>query len=124
MHDFRRLKVWQLAREVAVATDEITRRFPRADRGVVGGQLRRAALSVPANIAEGCGKSSRKDTVRFLQIALGSAKETENHLLIAHDLHYVSPTAREDLLAKVHSIQRMLIGLMRNLPNEAPNSWG
>jgi four helix bundle protein len=124
MHDFRRLKVWQLAREVAVATDAITRKFPRADHGVVAGQLRRAALSVPANIAEGCGKSSRKDTVRFLQVALGSAKETENHLLIADDLHYLPPKAREDLLAKVHSVQRMLIGLMRNLPSEAPNSWG
>ena len=124
MHDFRRLKVWQLSRELAVAADDLTRRFPRADRGIVGGQLRRAALSIPANIAEGCGKSSRKDTVRFLQIALGSAKETENHLLIASDLHYLHPKAREELLSRIHSIQRMLIGLMRNLPNEAPNSWG
>jgi len=123
MHDFRRLKVWQLSRELAVATDDITRRFPRADRGVVAGQLRRAALSVPANIAEGCGKSSRKETVRFLQIALGSAKEAENHLLIAGDLRYLHPKAREDLLARIHSIQRMLRGLMRNLPKEAPNSW-
>src|SRR5690242_7670480 len=112
MHDFRRLKVWQLSREVAVAVDDLSRRFPRADHGVVGGQLRRAALSVPANIAEGCGKSSRKDTVRFLQIALGSAKETENHVLIADDLHYLHPKARDDLLGKIHSIQRMLIGLM------------
>ena len=118
MHDFRRLKVWQLSRELAVATDDLSRRFPRADRGVVGGQLRRAALSVPANIAEGCGKSSRRETIRFLQIALGSAKETENHLLIASDLRYLPPTACEDLLARIYSIQRMLIGLMRNLPKE------
>ena len=87
---------------------------------MVGGQLRRAALSIPANIAEGCGKSSRKETVRFLQIALGSAKETENHILIASDLHYLHPKAREEMLAKIQSIQRMLLGLMRNLPNEAP----
>jgi four helix bundle protein len=124
MHDFRKLNVWQLSRELAVTVDDIVRRFPRADRGVVGGQLRRAALSVPANIAEGCSKSSRKDTICFLQIALGSAKEAENHLLIADDLHYLHPKAREDLLAKIHSIQRMLVGLMRNLPQEAPNSWG
>jgi len=124
MHDFRRLKVWQLARELAVAVDAAVRRFPRSDRGVVAGQLRRAALSVPANIAEGCGKSSRKDTVRFLQIALASAKETENHILIANDLHYLSPATRDELLSRVHSIQRMPIGLMRNLPKEAPHSWG
>jgi four helix bundle protein len=124
MHDFRQLKDWQLSRELAVATDCVTRKFPRADRGVVGGQLRRAAFSVPANIAEGCGKSSRKDTVRFLEIALGSAKETENHLLIAGDLRYLHPKAREDMLSQVHSIQRMLIGLMRNLPDKGPNFWG
>ena len=124
MHDFRRLKVWHLARELAVATDAITRHFPRADRGIVAGQLRRAALSVPANIAEGCGKSSRKDTVRFLQIALGSAKETENHLLIASDLHYLHPKECEEMLAKIHSIQRMLIGLVRNLPSEGPDCRG
>ena len=124
MHDFRRLKVWQLARELAVATDDLTRRFPRTDRGVVAGQLRRAALSVPANIAEGCGKSSRRETVRFFQIALGSAKETENHILIASDLRYLHPKAREELLASNHSVQRMLIGLIRNLPGEAPTSRG
>ena len=82
------------------------------------------ALSVPANIAEGCGKSSRKDTVRFLQIALGSAKETENHLLIASDLHYLHPKECEEMLAKIHSIQRMLIGLVRNLPSEGPDYRG
>jgi four helix bundle protein len=122
MHDFRRLKVWQLSRELAVATDDLSRRFPRADHGVVGGQLRRAALSVPANIAEGCGKSSRKETVRFLQIALGSAKEAENHILIASDLRYLHPRAREEMLAKIHSIQRMLVGLIRNLPLEGTKS--
>jgi hypothetical protein len=58
MHDFRRLHVWQLARELAVELDAVTRRFRRVDRGV-----RRAALSIPANIAEGCGKGSRKETI-------------------------------------------------------------
>jgi len=124
MHDFRRLKVWQLSRELAVAIDTISRHFPRSDRGVVSGQLRRAALSVPANIAEGCGKSSRKETVRFLQIALASAKETENHLLIASDLGYLHAKSREELLAKIFSIQRMLVGLIRNLPDESPDRWG
>jgi four helix bundle protein len=83
MHDFRQLQVWQQSRELAVALDGLVRKFPRSDAGVVSGQLRRAALSIPANIAEGCGKSSRRETLRFLQIACGSATETENHLLIA-----------------------------------------
>lgn len=116
MHDFRQLKVWQRSRELAIVIDTLTRKFPRADRGVVAGQLRRAVLSIPANIAEGCGKSSRRETIRFLQIASGSAREAESHLMIAADLGYVPPHAREELLGNVKSIQRMLIGLMKTIP--------
>src|SRR5256885_721035 len=104
MHDFRRLIVWQRSRELAVAIDRMTREFPRADRGVVAGQLRRAVLSIPANIAEGCGKSSAKDTLRFLHIAAGSAKETESHLIIASDLGYIPTPTREDHLGKIRAI--------------------
>ena len=116
MHDFRRLSVWQRARELAVAIDGLSRVFPRRDGGVVGGQLRRAAISIPSNIAEGCGKSSRKETIRFFQIAAGSATEAENHLLIASDLHYVAPEIRERFLGELKTIQRMLAKLMANLP--------
>jgi four helix bundle protein len=87
------------------------------DRGIVAGQLRRAALSIPANIAEGCGKSSRRETIRFLQIASGSARETEHHLIIAADLGFVSPRAREELTDDAKSIQRMLVALMNKLPS-------
>ena len=117
MHDFRRLHVWQQARELAVELSAFTRTFPRSDRGVVGGQLRRSALSIPANIAEGCGKSSRKETIRFLEIACGSASETEHHLLIAGDLGYLTSKACEDYTARVVVIQRMLRSLIMNLPN-------
>jgi four helix bundle protein len=120
MHDFRRLQVWTKARELAVAVDGLTRGFPRSDRGVVAGQLRRAALSVPSNIAEGCGKGSRKETVRFLQIAAGSAKETESHLLIACDLGYITPLAREKNVDTCRAIQRMLSALMNKLSADEP----
>ncbi len=116
MHDFRRLAVWQRAREFAVAIDIRTRSFPRADHGVVAGQLRRSAISIPANIAEGCGKGSRKETIRFLQIALGSATETESHLIIAADFRYLDTQAREALLGEIKTIQRMLAKLALNLP--------
>jgi four helix bundle protein len=120
MHDFRRLQVWTKARELAVSVDRLTRTFPRHDRGVVGGQLRRSALSIPSNIAEGCGKGSRKETVRFLQIAAGSAKETESHLVIACDLGYIAPIECEQHLDTTRSIQRMLIALMKKLSTEEP----
>lgn len=96
--------------------DRITRAFPRRDRGVVGGQLRRAAISIPSNIAEGCGKSSRKETIRFFQIASGSATEAENHLLIASGLGYVSEEVRERMLGQLKMVQRMLAKLIANLP--------
>ena len=108
--------VWQRSREFAVAIDRVTRAFPRRDRGVVGGQLRRAALSIPATISEGCGKSYRKETIRFLQMASASAAESESHLLIASDLGYVSEEVRERLLGEVKAIQRMLAKLIKNLP--------
>ena len=117
MHDFRKLQVWQRSRELAVLVDQLTRQFPRADHGVIASQLRRAALSIPANIAEGCGKSSRRETVRFLQIAAGSAHEVESHLLIATDLGYMPAHTRNERLDDLKIIQRMLGALMRKLPN-------
>ena len=124
MHDFKRLQVWQRAKELAVAIDDLSRSFPRSDHGVIANQLRRAALSIPTNIAEGCGKSSRKETARFLQIALGSAKETENHLIIAGDLRYITAGTREKQIDEVTAIQRMLVGLMRNLQESGPHLGG
>jgi four helix bundle protein len=120
MHDFRRLQVWTRSRELAVAIDALTRTFPRHDRGVMAGQLRRAALSVPSNIAEGCGKGSRKETVRFLQIAAGSARELESHLEIAADVGFIPPVVREKHLDTTRSILRMLAALMQKLPAEQP----
>jgi len=116
MHDFRRLEVWQRALTVAVAVERASRCFPRSDRGVVAAQLRCAALSIPANIAEGCGRNSRNDTIRFLRIACGSATEVESHLEVAAGLGYLSARERESLLGDVQAIQRMLFRLIQNLP--------
>lgn len=116
VHDFRRLLVWQRSRELVIAVNALARNFPLEDRGVIASQLRRSSISVPANIAEGCGKSSRKETVRFLQIASGSASETENHILIATDLRYFTPAAGEPLTGEIKAIQRVLAGLIKNLP--------
>lgn len=116
MHDFRRLIVWERSRELVVALQPALRRFPREDHGVLASQLRRAALSISANIAEGCGKSSRKETIRFLQIAAGSATEMENHLLIASELSYLDRSQREALLGLTKEVQRMLHALMKRLP--------
>ena len=83
---------------------------------MVASQLRRAALSVGANIAEGCAKPSRAETIRFLKIAVGSAAETEHHLIVATDFEYLPPKLSADLTARAVAVQRMLHALIRNLP--------
>jgi four helix bundle protein len=116
MHDFRRLRAWQRSRELVVELQPFLRRFPREDHGVLASQLRRAALSIPSCIAEGCGAGSRAETVRFLKMASRSACETESHLQIARDLGFLHPKAAEQLLASTQSIQRMLASLIDKLP--------
>ena len=124
MHDFRRLLVWQRSRELFVALDRIARRFPRSDRGVLSCQIRRSTLAIPSNIAEGCGTESKKETIRFLQIAAASVTETESHLVIATDLGYVHPKQSEALLDQVASIRRMLFRLTKSLDDRPPDSGG
>jgi four helix bundle protein len=81
-------------------------------------------LSIPANIAEGCGKTAPKETIRFLQIAAGSVTETENHLLLATDLGYVDPKTSDALVERVVAIRRMLFRLTQSLSQRAHTSGG
>ena len=79
------------------------------------GQLRRAAASVPANIAEGCGRDTNAELARFLQIAMGSASELEYHLLLAHDLPYIDDKNYTSVNAQVVQIKKMLAPLIKSL---------
>ena len=124
MHDFQRLHVWQLSRELFVEISELTRSFPSVDRGVVASQLRRAALSISANIAEGCGKSSAKETIRFFQIAAGSVTEAQSHLLVSSDMRYIPRAESERLVAKATSIRNMLYRLTKSIEVRAASTSG
>ena len=86
MQNYRRLIVWRKAHTVALAVHQLTERWPTKSNLSLIGQLRRAGLSVPANIAEGCAKSSDRDFARFVQIAIGSTVELEYHLEFAADV--------------------------------------
>jgi four helix bundle protein len=88
---------------------------PRSDQ-IIMGQLRRAALSVAANIAEGCGKNSRAETMRYLEIASGSAPETEHHLEVARDVGIITAERAQTLIDATHTVRRMLRGLIHRLP--------
>ena len=106
-----------MSREVGVEIYRVCAK-PRAPVARhITSQLSRSALSIATNIAERCGKSSRAETIRYLEIAAGSAAETEHHLQIALDVSLRDAGCARDLVSKVGSIRKMLRALIRNLPH-------
>ena len=115
MRNFKELKVWQKAHQLVMEVYGITSEFPSDERFGLTTQRRRSAASVPANIAEGCGRGSDGELVRFCQIALGSASELEYHLLFAHDLGYLQDAQYFDLHNKVTEVKRMATAFTKRL---------
>ncbi|MCW5941285.1 MAG: four helix bundle protein [Fimbriimonadaceae bacterium] len=111
MRDYRKLEVWQLARRMAVESYRVSQSFPTSEAFGLTGQLRRAAVSVAANIAEGAGRDSDADFLRFLRIALGSLNEVETLLSIASELRMGSV----EELASYEKLLRDLGVRLRNL---------
>lgn len=115
MRDFRKLKVWEKAHSLSLAVYHATSAFPQRELFGLTSQLRRAAVSVPANIAEGCGRSGEPELARFLRIALGSASELEYHIILSTDLCYLTKPASHHLLKQVTDVKRMLTSLIQKL---------
>ena len=118
MRDFRELKVWEKSHRLALGVYSATRVFPREELYGLVSQTRRACVSIPANIAEGCGRNGDKEVARFMEIAFGSASELEYHLLLARDLHFMDDTIHERLAGDVREVKRMLTSFMRYLKPE------
>jgi four helix bundle protein len=118
MKDFKDLKVWQKAHAMALAVYSSSRGFPREEMYGLTSQLRRAAVSVGANIAEGCGRRSDGEFARFLQIARGSASEVEYHLLLARDLKFLPAADHTELEKKLTEVQRMLTALVSSVQQD------
>jgi four helix bundle protein len=115
MRDFRELKVWQKAYALTLAVYRASARFPREEQFGLTSQLRRAAASIPANIAEGCGRSGEAELARFFLIAMGSASELECELLLARDLGYLEDKDYLRLAADVTEVKRMLTSFIQKL---------
>ena len=115
MQDYHQLKVWEKSHQLALNTYQQTGRFPGSERYGLMSQMRRASVSIPSNIAEGCGRDSRAELSRFLVIAMGSAAELEYQTLLSRDLGYLDPAAYGSLNARVAEVKRMLWGLLRKL---------
>jgi four helix bundle protein len=118
MKDFRDLKVWERAHALALSCYEATAGFPKHELFGLVSQIRRAGSSVPANIAEGCGRRGNGDFHRFLQIAMGSASELEYHLLLSRDLTFLNSPDYDRLQAQVTEVKRMLASLVRRVDSE------
>ncbi len=107
MHRFKDLEIWRLSREFCSAIYNITSVYPESEKFGLTNQLRRASVSIPANIAEGCSRNSNKKFSRFLEIAIGSAYEIETHLLISYDLGYLKENDLQFLCEKLERIIKM-----------------
>jgi len=115
LKDFRKQKVWQKAHDLALEVYRVTEAFPKTELFGLTSQIRRAGVSIPANIAEGCGRDTDADFARFLQIAMGSASELEYHLLLAHDLEFLSDPDYERLNNKTTEVKQMLTSFIKKL---------
>lgn len=115
MRNFKQLVVWEKAHDVTLNIYRVTQSFLKAEMYGLTGQMRRAASSVPANIAEGCGRNSDAEFAHFLQIAAGSASEVEYNLLLARDLQFIDSTEYETLDSKINEVKRMLNAFLKKL---------
>ncbi len=115
MKDFRRLKVWEKAHQLALAIYKASARFPKEELYGLTSQIRRASMSIPTNIAEGCGRNTDAEFARFLQIAMGSACETEYQLLLSLDLGFVLQDEYKNLQDVLEEVKRMLSALLKTL---------
>jgi len=113
--DFHELKVWQKAHQLALAVYRLTASLPREELYGLTTQLRRSSSSIPANLAEGCGRNGDAELARFCSIAAGSASELEYHLLLAKDLELINPHHYEQLVQSTIEVKRMLAALLQKL---------
>ena len=112
---YRDLEVWQRSMRLAKRIYQVTQKFPTEERFGLTNQLRRAAVSVPSNLAEGHARFGPGEFSRFLSIAMGSVAELETQILLSQDLGYVSEAVTHELLAELDVIGKMLRGLAKSI---------
>ena len=115
MRDFRKIQVWQKSHELTLRLYKVTLVFPKEELYGLTSQIRRAGASIPANIAEGCGRDTQTELTRFVHIASGSASELDYHLLLAHDLGLIEKGIYQELETAVSEIKRMLYGFEKTV---------
>ena len=115
MKDFKKLVEWQKGHDNAMLIYNFTKYFPKEERYGITSQIRRAVVSVPTNIAEGCGKFTQNDFARYLQIAFGSAQEVEYLSFLSYELGYLREDQYKKTNALINEVKAMLISLLKKV---------
>ena len=115
MIDYRKYNVWQKAHQLVRDIYLITATFPKAEQFNLISQINRAAVSIPTNIVEGCGRQTQKELIRFLYISSGSAHELEYLILLSTDLKFIEEDKSERLISELIEIKKMLASLIKKI---------
>jgi len=115
MQNFRKLKVWEAAHLLTLAVYQISTTFPKEEMYGLTSQIRRASMSIPTNIAEGCGRDGDAEFGRFLNMSMGSVSELEYQLLLARDLKLLKMLDYDNLNSLLEGVKRMLIALIKKV---------
>ncbi len=114
-HNFKELKVWQKSRMLVKEVYILLRAFPDEEKFGLISQMKRAAVSIPSNIAEGTGRGSNKDFNRFLYMSLGSSYELETQFILSQDLEFIQHEKVNEIINNINEVQKMIHGLMQSL---------
>lgn len=115
MIDYRKYNVWQKSHQLVLNVYAITSNFPKTEQFNLISQINRAVVSIPTNIAEGCGKETQKELIRFLYISSGSTHELEYLLYLSTELNYLEHDVSNKVLSDIDEIKRMLASLIRKI---------
>ena len=118
MKDFHKLKVWERAHHLTLKVYQLSQDFPKEEVYGLTSQMRRSSASIPTNLAEGCGRNGKAETIHFFNVAICSASELEYQLLLAHDLQYMEDKLYIELSGELIEVRRMLYALVKKLKSD------
>ena len=122
MIDYRKYVVWQKAHTLVLNVYKTTTEFPKTEQYGIVSQVNRAAVSIPTNIVEGCGRETQKELIRYLYISSGSTHELEYLILLSKDLNYITDDQANILFSDITEIKKMLSALIRKITNSITGS--
>lgn len=118
MRNYRDLEVWEKSHKLTLELYKLTRGFPKEEMYGLTSQMRRAAVSIGANLAEGCGRRTGAEMARFVRIAMGSASELDYHLLLCRDFEFVTNEQYERTSRELTRVRKMLSGLLTSVETQ------